>query len=262
MCSLAATGKPFGNLTDSTGRPLSADDIADTKAAAILRGNLTLDAFRSALDELLTERRVHQTPDGTYYIPKMVKIGEAREEAVKCGRTGGNPALLRLNGKDSPYPPPETAQNRPKNGFDAPPPTTSPGTEECREGAIPEESGHTELRYTLEACQKAATAIGMTPKQVQGFFDHYAGVNFVDGAGRQIVSLRHALAKWKANEHEHKGLEPTETDQGVLDYARQLRRAYDLQDTETTETIRRKARDNYGKGGWDRVTRAMKAMGK
>ena len=56
------------------------------------------------------------------------------------------------------------------------------------------------LRFTLADCQQAAEGVGMTGKQIEAFFTHYAGVNFVDGAGRKIVSLKHALAKWKTQD--------------------------------------------------------------
>jgi len=56
------------------------------------------------------------------------------------------------------------------------------------------------LRYTLSDCQTAAQGIGVAPAMVEEFFTHYAAVNFVDGAGREITSLPHALAKWKSNQ--------------------------------------------------------------
>lgn len=57
--------------------------------------------------------------------------------------------------------------------------------------------------YTLEDCQNAAEGVGLLPDQISDFFTHYAAVDFVDGAGRKITSLKHALAKWKKNQCEH-----------------------------------------------------------
>ena len=59
------------------------------------------------------------------------------------------------------------------------------------------------LRYSLEDCQKAAEGIGVAPDMIEAFFVHYAAVDFVDGAGRPIASLKHALQKWKAGQPSH-----------------------------------------------------------
>jgi hypothetical protein len=57
-----------------------------------------------------------------------------------------------------------------------------------------------ELRWTLEDCVRAAAPINMPHRMIEDFYQHYAAVNFIDGAGRRICSLPHALAKWKANQ--------------------------------------------------------------
>jgi hypothetical protein len=56
--------------------------------------------------------------------------------------------------------------------------------------------------YTLEDCQTASEGIGLAPQDIESFFTHYAAVDFIDGAGRRITSLKHALAKWKAKKPE------------------------------------------------------------
>jgi hypothetical protein len=245
MCSISATGEPFGYLTAGDGKPYTLDDLVEAKAASVLRGRESATSIGKALDELLAEGRVRQEPDGRYYIPKMVRIGEARTKAVADGRKGGNPALVGDK-------PPETHKTAPKTALtDAPlvpipPQDAAPATDK--------------LKWTLADCQAAAQGIGMSEAQVLGFWAHYAPVNFVDGAGRQIVSLQHALAKWKAREHEHKPVAQVETDKGILDYARQYRKLVAASNGDGIEALRRKARDNYGPDGWARVTRAAKEM--
>jgi hypothetical protein len=59
------------------------------------------------------------------------------------------------------------------------------------------------LRYSLEDCHKAAEGIGVAPDMIEAFFVHYAAVDFVDGAGRPIKSLHHALQKWKITQPSH-----------------------------------------------------------
>lgn len=58
------------------------------------------------------------------------------------------------------------------------------------------------LKFTIEDCLKASDGIGMTKEQVEVFFRHFAAVDFIDANGRKIVSLKHALAKWKARDEE------------------------------------------------------------
>ena len=248
MCSMSATGEPFGYLTDSDGDPYTVDDLIESKAASILRGKETVDTLKAALQELMAEERVG-FENNCYYVPKMVRIGEARLKAQEDGRQGGNPALI------GPKPLQETHRTGPKTASTPPPPThTPPPHDKPASGQEPP------LRFSLEDCRKAAQGVGVPESQVVAFFSHYAPVNFVDGAGRQIISLRHALAKWKAREHEHKQGEQAETDQGVLDYARQYRRLLSESDTDGIGALRRKSLDNFGKGGWDRVTKAAKGM--
>ena len=57
---------------------------------------------------------------------------------------------------------------------------------------------------TLEDCIQAATSIGMTKKSIEAFFHHFNAVGWIDAQGRKIKSLSSALAKWKANESNHK----------------------------------------------------------
>jgi hypothetical protein len=43
----------------------------------------------------------------------------------------------------------------------------------------------------------------MKREDAESFYAHYAAVDFIDGAGRKITSLPHALDKWKANQFSH-----------------------------------------------------------
>jgi len=70
-------------------------------------------------------------------------------------------------------------------------------------GGVVSSEGGCKGGYTLEDCQTAAEGIGLAPQDVEDFLIHYAAVDFVDGAGRKITSLKHALAKWKKNQVEH-----------------------------------------------------------
>ena len=249
MCSMSATGEPFGYLTDSDGDPYTVDDLIESKAASILRGKETVDTLKAALQELMAEERVG-FENNCYYVPKMVRIGEARAKAAEDGRLGGNPALTGAKT------PPETHRTGPRTALTPLPTThTPPERSEGQEPGI-----DPPLRFSLSDCRKAAAGVGVPDSQVVAFFSHYAPVNFVDAAGRDIVSLKHAIAKWKAREHEHQQAEQAETDQGVLDYARHYRRLLSEQDTAGIGALRRKSLDNYGKGGWDRVTKAAKGM--
>jgi len=54
--------------------------------------------------------------------------------------------------------------------------------------------------WTLEQCLAAAAPIGMKREMVEGFWNHYAAVDFVDAAGRKITHLAAALGKWKAKQ--------------------------------------------------------------
>lgn len=50
--------------------------------------------------------------------------------------------------------------------------------------------------WTMEYCVKIAADLNIPKKEAEAFFAHYAPVDFVDGAGRQIVNLEFALQKW------------------------------------------------------------------
>ena len=81
---------------------------------------------------------------------------------------------------------------------------------ECGDGA---KGNEPVLRFTLADCKNAAEGLAMPPKQVEDFFTHYAAVNFEDGCGRTIVSLKHSLAKWKANQGKR---DEKKTDTGLI----------------------------------------------
>jgi hypothetical protein len=88
-------------------------------------------------------------------------------------------------------------------------PTPNPNPEGDARGV--KSGSESSLRYTLEDCRTAAMGVGMPDAMIEAFFTHYAAVGFVDGAGRDITSLPHALAKWKANQPSHllkQGKEP------------------------------------------------------
>jgi len=76
--------------------------------------------------------------------------------------------------------------------------STSPSGISSREGGV----GETEPRYSLEQCIRAGATVGVTEEMATAFFTHYAGVNFVDGAGRAIARLPYALAKWKQQQQQ------------------------------------------------------------
>jgi len=59
------------------------------------------------------------------------------------------------------------------------------------------------LRYTYQQVMQAADTVVMKQEDAERFYAHYAAVDFIDGAGRKITSLPHALAKWKANQYSH-----------------------------------------------------------
>ena len=76
--------------------------------------------------------------------------------------------------------------------------SASPSGISSREGGV----GETEPRYSLEQCIRAGATVGVTEEMATAFFTHYAGVNFVDGAGRAIARLPYALAKWKQQQQQ------------------------------------------------------------
>ncbi len=63
--------------------------------------------------------------------------------------------------------------------------------------------GDTGEGWTLDQCRAAAATVGVTPAMLQEFWDHYAAVGWIDGAGRKIVNLPAALGKWKAKSASH-----------------------------------------------------------
>jgi hypothetical protein len=69
--------------------------------------------------------------------------------------------------------------------------------------------GESEGWWTLEDCKRAAEGIGMLPADIEAFWSNYASVGWIDAAGRQIVNLKAALAKWKANQPSHGKVSPT-----------------------------------------------------
>jgi len=249
MC-LSAMGAPFGTLTRSDGTALTENAIMESKAVGLVRGTVTREQVKAAWDELVAAQRIARNDDPPcWYIPKMLRIGKAREDAVENGHRGGNPALVGRN----------SSLRAPRRGLTALPPAPIPPEQpEASQGPASPEG----LRFTLEDCQRAAEGAGILPATVQAFFDHYAPVDFLDGAGRAIVNLKYALKKWQANEATHRkeaGPEQ-ETDAGVLDYARQYRQLTATGNTERIGALRRKSLDNFGRGGWDRVTRAAKQL--
>jgi len=68
-----------------------------------------------------------------------------------------------------------------------------------------------EPKWSLKQCEAAAEGIALAPDSIRAFHDHYAAVGFIDGAGREIVSLPHALAKWKSREHQYAQEQPKES---------------------------------------------------
>ena len=75
-----------------------------------------------------------------------------------------------------------------------------------------EKKGSQEGEWTLDDCVKAAGIIGMKREDVESFFNHYAAVGWIDAAGRKIVKLSAALAKWKSNQPSHgKTYAPTDS---------------------------------------------------
>lgn len=54
--------------------------------------------------------------------------------------------------------------------------------------------------WTLDDCITAADRIGMPFDMVESFYNHFAGVGWVDGAGRRITNLSARMAKWKADQ--------------------------------------------------------------
>lgn len=74
--------------------------------------------------------------------------------------------------------------------------------------AMLKQCSETEAKYTLSQCLSTANTIGVLPAVAESFFNHYAAVDFVDGAGRPITSLPHALKKWAANQESRGKTEP------------------------------------------------------
>jgi hypothetical protein len=70
--------------------------------------------------------------------------------------------------------------------------------------SLSQEGGCKGERWTLEQCVAAASPIGMPLDMVTAFWNHYAAVDFIDGAGRQITNLAAALGKWKASQQDRK----------------------------------------------------------
>lgn len=60
------------------------------------------------------------------------------------------------------------------------------------------------LRFTEDQCVQAAGNLAIRPETARAFFRHYAPIDFIDGAGRPIKSLPHALQKWATQSDERK----------------------------------------------------------
>lgn len=61
-----------------------------------------------------------------------------------------------------------------------------------------------EGEWTIYDCMSASVGIGMCKEDVESFWNHYAAVGFIDGAGRKITNLKAALGKWKTSQAERK----------------------------------------------------------
>jgi hypothetical protein len=81
--------------------------------------------------------------------------------------------------------------------------TETEGEKETKEEGEGEAPRPPVLRYTYQQVMQAADAVVMKQEDAESFYAHYAAVDFIDGAGRKITSLPHALAKWKANPYGH-----------------------------------------------------------
>jgi hypothetical protein len=91
---LSATGHIFGYVTDSKGKPLTPEELTESKAAGVLRKTVTHEQTEQYLEELKREQRIHIDPKTrAIIVPKMVLIGKQRDVAAKFGHKGGNPAL-------------------------------------------------------------------------------------------------------------------------------------------------------------------------
>ena len=62
---------------------------------------------------------------------------------------------------------------------------------------------------TLGDCIAAAQTVGIPRKDVEKFYAHFDSVGWIDPHKRPIRSLPSALAKWKANESNHRRSSPT-----------------------------------------------------
>lgn len=86
MC-LAHEGTPRGYVTDDIG-PLTDRFLAN-------RLHLTMSQLSSAMADLIANERVDRTPDGTYFVRKMVDDMNISIVRSVAGRHGGNPKLGR-----------------------------------------------------------------------------------------------------------------------------------------------------------------------
>lgn len=93
MCSWSHNGEPYGYVTNG-GRPMTAESIAKARYG-VLAGPREVKKIERLLNELLQHNRIGCCQiRKAYYVPKMVRIGESREEARQYGLRGGNPVLL------------------------------------------------------------------------------------------------------------------------------------------------------------------------
>jgi hypothetical protein len=92
MLSWSHNGEPYGYVTNG-GRPMTVEMIAKGRFG-MLAGKREFDIIKALLDELLRNHRIGKDMTGAYFIPKMVRIGEQKEQARRYGRRGGNPALV------------------------------------------------------------------------------------------------------------------------------------------------------------------------
>ena len=84
MMSLAHNGKPYGYVNNG-GRAVEPEDIARIEAENV-------DKIRDLLKMLLARNRIKQDCKG-FFIPRMVKDGEAHERQQDFGSLGGSPKL-------------------------------------------------------------------------------------------------------------------------------------------------------------------------
>lgn len=93
--AMSHSGKMYGYLIDSQGRPLTAKDVLEGKAPAIIHGRTSMEKMLRAWKELLDERRIEYSKfHKAYFIPKMVRINQFRSQCSQYGqRGGGSPAL-------------------------------------------------------------------------------------------------------------------------------------------------------------------------